>query len=319
VEQAAAAVLLSAANSPSTTDRAAYNSPRGITVCGTAADSAPQENWMNRNGRWIFLAGLTWLLSIHNARLPAEPVPSARVIPDGPLGETIRLGQTLVEKTTTHPLTSPYVGNALNCTSCHLQNGLDPKAASFLGIATAYPAWSPREGRVITLEDRVLNCFMRSCNGVRPPLGSEPSVAIAAYITWLSSGEPIRMNPKQPKGPRAVPGLSIPAAAADIGRGRALYRRRCAECHADDGQGDEHAPPVWGERSFNEGAGLAQNGGLAAWLKVAMPPDERDLAEQEALDVAAYVNSHPRPKFVLKEHLPEASRLGAYNSQEAGP
>ncbi len=247
---------------------------------------------------------------------PARPAGPSRSLPEGPLGETIRLGETLVERTATHPLTNPYVGSALHCRSCHLENGLDPQAASFLGIATAYPAWSPREGRVITLEDRILNCFMRSCNGVRPPLGSEPSVAIAAYITWLSSGEPIRMNAKQPKGPRAIPALAIPEAKADSQRGRALYERRCAECHAPDGAGHDEFPPMWGDRSFNDGAGLAQNGGLAAWLKVSMPPDERDLTEQEALDIAAYVNSHPRPKFVLEEHLPDASRLGTYNSRD---
>ena len=271
---------------------------------------------MARGGRWILLTGLL-LLTLRGASSRGEPgsasPSSARVLPDGPLGET------LVEKTATHPLTKPYVGSALHCRSCHLQNGLDPQAASFLGIATAYPAWSPREGRVITLEDRILNCFMRSCNGVRPPLGSEPSVAIAAYITWLSSEEPIRMNGKQPKGPRAIRELSIPVTSADVERGRVLYGRRCAECHAADGHGDDHAPPVWGERSFNDGAGLAQNGGLAAWLKVAMPPDDRNLTDQEALDLAAYVNSHTRPRFLLEEHLPEPSRLGTYNSRAPRP
>ena len=62
----------------------------------------------------------------------------------------------------------PHFGNALNCTSCHLKNGTDSKAGTFIGVATAYPAWSPREQRVITLEDRVLNCFMRSLGAMRP-------------------------------------------------------------------------------------------------------------------------------------------------------
>lgn len=112
--------------------------------------------------------GLGW----YGRSVRAEPPMATRTLPPGPLGETIRLGQELVEQTTTHPLTKPYSGNALNCTSCHLKNGTDPKAATFLGVAAAYPAWSPREQRVITLEDRVLNCFMRSCNGIRPPLGA---------------------------------------------------------------------------------------------------------------------------------------------------
>jgi len=81
------------------------------------------------------------------AKPPKQPTGT---LPHGPVGETIRLGETLVEQTATHPLTKSYVGNALNCTSCHLKNGTDPKAATFIGVATAYPAWSPREQRVIT-------------------------------------------------------------------------------------------------------------------------------------------------------------------------
>lgn len=237
-----------------------------------------------------------------------------RSIPEGPLGETIRLGQELVEKTTTHPLTKPYSGNGLNCTSCHLKNGTDPKAASFLGTATAYPAWSPREQRVITLEDRILNCFMRSGNGIRPPLGSKISVAIAAYITWLSSDQPIRMNAARPAGPNAVPPLKLDVTKADAKRGAALFADRCAECHGQDGQGDADNPPVWGARSFNDGAGLAHIEQLAAWLKVAMPLDDTTLTEQQALDVAAFVNLHERPTFRLNEHLPSPERFGEYNS-----
>lgn len=238
-----------------------------------------------------------------------------RRLPPGRLGEVIQLGEELVEQTSTHPLSAPYVGNSLNCTSCHLENGTDPRAATFLGVATAYPAWAPREGRVITLEDRVLNCFMRSCNGTRPPLGSEVSVAITAYISWLSSGQPLQMNAQRSLGPHALAELSPPPLPADRDRGETLFADRCAACHGDDGQGDEVNPPVWGPQSYNDGAGLAQVPKLAAWLKVAMPPDETDLTDQEAVDIAAYINAWPRPRFILSEHLPAADRLGQYNSE----
>ena len=243
-----------------------------------------------------------------------EPKATARALPPGPLGETIERGRTFVEQTATHPLTKSYVGNALHCTSCHLKNGTDPKAATFIGVATAYPAWAPREKRVITLEDRVLNCFMRSCNGTRPPLGSDVSVSITAYITWLSTDQPVKMNAERSLGPNAVPSLGLAADRADRARGEKLYAKRCASCHGDNGQGDDDNPPVWGARSFNDGAGLTDVVKLAEWLKVAMPLDETDLADQEALDIAAFVNSHDRPKFRLQDHLPEKSRLGEYNS-----
>lgn len=236
-----------------------------------------------------------------------------RELPPGPLGETIRLGEQLVAETLTHPLSAEYVGNSLNCTSCHLSNGTHEQVASFIGVATAYPAWAPREQRVITLEDRILNCFMRSCNGTRPPLGSKVSVAIAAYITWLSSDQAISQNAEGPHGPRAIPALDLKGLKADMERGKRLYRDKCADCHMLDGSGSTDGPPVWGPNSYNLGAGLSKVPGLAKWLKVAMPLDQPDLSDQEAFDIAAFINSHPRPGFRIEEHLPPAEQLGQYN------
>lgn len=260
------------------------------------------------------LAGMTWVWS---SALAEETVERAipKELPSGELGRVVALGREIVEQTGTHPLSKAFVRNALTCSSCHLRAGTDPRAATFLGVATAYPAWSPREKRVITLEDRVLNCFMRSMNGVRPPNGSEVSVAVTAYITWLSSGERLAMNPKAPLGPQHVPPLEIDPQRADPQRGKALYADNCASCHGETGQGTEDGPPVWGDRSYNDGAGLSRNGKLAAWLKVSMPLGDPSLSAQDALDIAAFVNAHSRPRFVLQEHLPKAERLGEYNSQ----
>ena len=252
----------------------------------------------------LFMAGLT--------ASAQEPVSKEQV--DDKLAEVVKLGESIVENTMTHPMSKGYVGNALNCTSCHLDNGRHEKAGTFLGTATAYPAWSPRENRVITLEDRVLNCFMRSCNGTRPPLGSEVSVAVTAYITSLSQGQTLRMNSKRPIGPGAIKLLAVKPDQADIQRGAALYTSRCTECHLKDGQGDKDNPPVWGERSYNDGAGLSSMENLAAWLKVAMPLDDTDLTDQQALDIAAYVNSHKRSHFEISKHLPAKERLGEYNA-----
>ena len=234
---------------------------------------------------------------------------------DGRLAKVIQLGEAIVKDTTTHSLSKSYVGNALNCTSCHLDNGKHPLAGTFLGTATAYPAWSPREERVITLEDRVLNCFMRSCNGTRPPLGSEVSVAVTTYITSLSQGMPLKMNPERPIGPGAIKPLSVKADQADAKRGASLYASRCAECHQKDGQGDNDNPPVWGDRSYNDGAGLSSVDNLAAWLKVAMPLDDANLSDQESIDIAAFVNSKERPHFDLRAHLPVSQKLGEYNGE----
>jgi thiosulfate dehydrogenase len=254
----------------------------------------------------------TLLLMVGLTALAQEPVSKEQI--DDKLAVVVKLGEAIVENTTSHPMSKEYVGNALNCTSCHLDNGRHEKAGTFLGTATAYPAWSPRENRVITLEDRVLNCFMRSCNGIRPPLGSEVSVAVTAYITSLSQGQSLRMNSKRPVGPGAIKLLAVKPDQADIKRGASLYTSRCAECHQADGQGDKDNPPVWGERSYNDGAGLSSVENLAAWLKVAMPLDDTNLTDQQALDVAAYVNSQKRSHFDLLKHLPTKEKLGEYNA-----
>ncbi|WP_233903361.1 c-type cytochrome [Stieleria maiorica] len=124
-----------------------------------------------------------------------------------PCSEAIVLGEAIVESTRENALSRDYVGNQLNCTSCHLENGRHPVVASFIGIATAYPAWSPREKRVTTLQDRVLNCFMRSENGTRPPVGSNLAIAITACITSFSEVQPIKVNRDKPLGPSHMPTL----------------------------------------------------------------------------------------------------------------
>ncbi|PAY20947.1 cytochrome C [Rhodopirellula sp. SM50] len=225
--------------------------------------------------------------------------------PQGELGEMVRLGETLVKETSSHPMTQPLVGNPLNCTSCHLDAGRHPKAASFVGVAAAYPAYSPRESAVITLEERIAHCFLRSQNGSRPAPGGKVSVAIAAYITWVSRRTPIDMNPIAPLGPNRLKLLDADAIKPDIARGETLYGDRCADCHLADGSGSDEGPPLWGERSFNDGAGLSKVFKMASWLKVAMPPDDADLTEQEAFDIAAFVNSHPRPEFRPERNDPQ--------------
>ncbi|PQO45510.1 c-type cytochrome [Blastopirellula marina] len=235
--------------------------------------------------------------------------------PPGPLGEVVRLGEAIVWETKDHPLSQPYVGNQLNCTSCHLEGGTDPAAGSFLSTATAYPAWSPREKRVITLEDRVLNCFMRSENGTRPPYGSKVSVAVTTYITWLSTGAKMKMNAEKTLGPRHIQILDLDWKQASKERGLELYKTYCLDCHGQQGEGTADGPPVWGDGSYNDGAGLSRVDKLGSWLKVAMPLGDPSLTEQESADIAAYINSHPRPQFKLEEHLPAAEKMGQYNGQ----
>ncbi len=58
---------------------------------------------------------------------------------NGKLASVIQLGEAIVKDTTRHSLSKNYVGNALNCTSCHLDNGKHPLAGTFLGNSNRLP------------------------------------------------------------------------------------------------------------------------------------------------------------------------------------
>jgi thiosulfate dehydrogenase len=46
-----------------------------------------------------------------------------------------------------------------------------------------------------------------------------------------------------------------------------------------------------------------------------MPLDDATLTPDEARDIAAYILTKPRPRFVLRDHLPPPEGLGVYNSE----
>ncbi|NOX25271.1 MAG: c-type cytochrome [Deltaproteobacteria bacterium] len=252
-----------------------------------------------------------------SAKIPPPPLK----YPQGELGNMVKLGEKLVMETNTQPLTKAYVGNDLKCTSCHLEGGKKPnRGSTFIGTAANFPAKGPREKTILTLQDRILNCFMRSMGGTRPPVGSKPAIAMTAYITWLSKGLPLSMLPDKPVSlfNRPFPNKAIKpfVKKADLKKGAALYKKRCVVCHGSNGQGDgDENPPLWGSRSYNKGAGLANNLKLATWLQYNMPLGDENLTNREAADIARFVNSHKRIGFNLRKRLPEASKMGVYNGQ----
>lgn len=266
------------------------------------------------------------------AETAAIPDPPA-ALPTSKTGTTelqymIQLGETLMRETNTHPMTASFIPESgLTCSSCHLDAGKKKAIAStFIGAATAFPAFNDRDGGVITLQDRINSCFMRSMNGIRLPENSEPMLAMVSYITWLSEGFPIRMNADRAvsKHNNSFVNKEIKALAETSGgnaaAGAVLYASECASCHGADGlgidtDGDSHYenPPVWGPESYNKGAGLANNFKGASWVQFNMPPGkEFTLGNQQALDIMTYINVQPRPAFVENDHLPSGGvRYGA--------
>lgn len=281
---------------------------------------------MKRSNRIILTLASTLAMGASYAiEIPDIPDAPSKY-PAGELGKMVKLGEDIIMNTNTHPLTKDLVGNDLKCTNCHMQGGKTKSLGTFIGTATAFPAYSKREKTVQTLQNRINNCFMRSMNGKRPIIDTEASVAMATYISWLSSDLPITLNAKKPVNPfytKAWWGKKwvVPMVKNldhdNYLNGKKLYTEKCVVCHQVDGQGiaASNFPPIWGERSYNTGAGLSKLNKLPTWLMYNMPLGNTTLTKQEAVDISLYVNAQPRPSFDLNKHLFPREQMGHYNSK----
>jgi thiosulfate dehydrogenase len=179
-------------------------------------------------------------------------------------------------------------GNALRCTSCHLDDGVRLGALPWAGVAASYPKYRLRSGRMETIELRVNECITRSLAGRALP---QDDVAMRDIVAYLES---LRETP-QPKSRELVQLMG------DTIRGGSLYQTQCARCHAADG-GGSLAPAVFGARSYSIGAGMARQYTLATFLRWNMPYDMAGtLPAQDAADIAAWVLRRPRPDHPGKE------------------
>jgi len=206
----------------------------------------------------------------------------------------------------TKALLPQNVGNALNCTSCHLNAGTVADGSPFVGVSAFFPSYAPRAGRIITLEDRINGCFLRSMNGKPLPVKSADMQAMVAYFNWMK-GE---TRPEDKVAGRGVGKIDM-AIKPDVENGKKVYSAQCAVCHGKEGEGLIQAdgryiyPPLWGNNSFNIGAGMARTYTAAAFVKRNMPIGFHEkfplgqggLSDQEAVDVAEYFTHQPRPDF----------------------
>lgn len=215
--------------------------------------------------------------------------------------DAIKLGYNIIVNTPQYA--GQYVGGAMSCGNCHLNAGQRDKGFPLVGIAADFPEYSSRNQRLITLEDRIRACFARSENGKAPPYDSRELLAVAAYITWISQGQPVGQNPPWRHQNVIAKEHQIPADQLDKTKGQQLYSEKCASCHGGDGQGVPLSPtlkpgPLWGDNSYNDGAGLAKLQTFAGFIRYAMPYNNPgSLTDEEAQQIAAYVDSQPRPHF----------------------
>lgn len=223
---------------------------------------------------------------------------------DQPNAEQLVWGMRLNAET--RDLLPENVGDDLNCSSCHLNAGTVADGSPYIGVSAFFPSYAPRSGKMIQMEDRINGCFRRSMNGKPLKVDGPDMKAMLAYFDWMR-GNTTAEDKVEGRGVGKVDQKIVP----DPVRGQKIYAEQCAVCHGADGEGIHDAagrviyPPLWGDRSFNIGAGMARTYTAAAFVKRNMPIaahgkfplGQGGLSDQDAVDVAEYFSHMPRPDF----------------------
>lgn len=207
------------------------------------------------------------------------------------------------------------ITNGMNCQNCHLDAGTVPWGNNYSAVVSTYPKFRARSGSVESISKRVNDCFERSLNGQAIDTNSHEMKAILAYMHWI--GDEIPKGAK-PKG-SGIMDLPLMNRAADPEKGRIVYQQKCTSCHGPNGEGQPNIegygyayPPLWGKHSYNEGAGLFRISRFAGYVKANMPFGANyrnmQLSDEEAWDVAAFVNSQPRPSRDISKDWPDISK-----------
>ena len=241
--------------------------------------------------------------------------PDTSLIAGSKQGDLIRYGRELILHTAVFfgpEGTVARISNGMNCGACHPDGGTRLWGNNFSKVAATYPLFRNRSGKIETIEMRINDCFERSLNGKRPGDSTREMKAVVAYIKWI--GKDVSKGTK-PNG-SGTANLPFLDRAADTMKGKIVYLSTCQKCHGKNGQGilEENGkeylyPPLWGERSYNVGAGMYELSKFAGYIKNNMPfgttYTKPQLTNEQAWDVAAYVNSQPRPAKDLKMDWPD--------------
>jgi thiosulfate dehydrogenase len=229
------------------------------------------------------------------AKLTFTPPPDDK-IPDNEFGKMVRFGRAVFEDTQHNA--KEFIGNALQCSNCHIDGGRLANAAPLWAAFIAFPTYRSKNGHVNTFQERMQGCFIYSMNGKEPPLNDKVLVALESYSYFLATGAPTGANLPG----RGYPRLPKPA-KLDYAHGQQVYAQKCALCHGPNGQGQSTAdgavvfPPLWGPRSYNWGAGMSSIDAAAGFAKANMPLSEGNtLTDEEAWDAATYIDSQERPQ-----------------------
>jgi thiosulfate dehydrogenase len=226
------------------------------------------------------------------------------ILPDTPNGKKIKFGEKLFVETSQllgKKSGLNYVGNSLACSNCHLKIGKQPYAMPLIGVDKRFPQYRGRENKIGTLEERINGCFERSMNGKKLQNNSNEMIALVSYIEWL--GRYVKKDERI--FGQGLKSINYPNRPVDLSKGKLVYDKICVECHGNDGQGEKIDdftylyPPLWGENSYNNGAGMTRVLTSAMFIKYNMPNgtsfESPVLTDEESYDVAGYINQKMRP------------------------
>ncbi len=206
------------------------------------------------------------------------------------------------------------ISNGMNCQNCHMDAGTKIFGNNYSSVAANYPKYRARSGKEEDIYKRVNDCFERSLNGKALDTLSKEMQAIKAYIEFLGSN--IKKG-KKAEG-SGFKDLAFLDRAADAKKGKDVYVAKCQTCHQANGEGlliadgtEYTYPPLWGEHAYNDKAGLYRLSNFAKFVKSNMPfgavHENPQLTDEEAWDVAAFVNSQSRPSKETPNDWPKIS------------
>ena len=235
-------------------------------------------------------------------------LPQDTSILDEPNADSILYGKRLLNET--KRLLPEHVGAEMNCNSCHIAQGKVPLGDPYINSYNTYPRVMPRSGKEVDLAARINGCFQRSMNGVPLDREGPEMTAMMEYMQWLAQN-----TPQDQKVDINNAGEIDTTLVGDPVHGEKIYYAQCATCHGDNGEGIKDSrgdivfPPLWGDESFNIGAGMARTYKAAAFVKYNMPMGIQTkglwghgnvLSDQDAIDVAEFFTHKPRPDFAGK-------------------
>ena len=244
--------------------------------------------------------------------------PDVNSITDAKQKEQVEYGKDLIAHTAKYlgPNGSVLkISNGMNCQNCHLQAGTAVFGNNYGSVASLYPKFRARSGGIENIYKRVNDCFERSLNGKALDTAGKEMQAIVAYIKFLGTNVE---KGKKAEG-SGFKDLAYLERATEPDKGQIVYAAKCQSCHQANGEGLYNAdktefiyPALWGKKSYNDGAGLYRMSNIAKYVKYNMPQgvthENPQLTDEEAWDVAAFINSQARPHIAVPKDWPDKSK-----------